>query len=430
MRITYLNPRGAMGGAEVALLNIITAIRQSQPDWDISLITPDDGSLVARANALGVACRVISFPKSVARLGDSGVSGRPAGEWLSHFRLTVRMLLSFPALAIAIVRLRNALRSLNPDVIHTNGFKMHVLGALSKPGGTPLIWHIHDYVSSRLVMARVIKALRKRASLILANSDSVKRDIERVCGSDIKVQTLYNAVDTNVFSPEGERLDLDRLSGLAVNGLREPLVRIGLVATFGRWKGHEVFLRALSLLPPDIHWRGYVIGDAVYVTDGSQFSSAELQTLARELGVANRVGFTGFVDHPAAAIRALDIVVHASTQPEPFGLTIVEAMACGRPVIVSKAGGVAELIQISGNGSSHNGKGRLLNSGPAFSAGAQLALSHGPGDAEELSARMIELARDAQLRGQLATEGRANVENKFNLDELARKLIPLYQTIA
>ena len=52
----------------------------------------------------------------------------------------------------------------------------------------------------------------------------------------------------------------------------------------------------------------------------------------------------GFQQSIVEIYRWLDIVVHASTQPEPFGLAIVEAMACGKPVIVSQAGGAAELF--------------------------------------------------------------------------------------
>ena len=55
------------------------------------------------------------------------------------------------------------------------------------------------------------------------------------------------------------------------------------------------------------------------------------------------MGFTGFVAHSAAAMRTLDVVVHASTEPEPFGLVIAEAMATGRPVIISYSGGAEEL---------------------------------------------------------------------------------------
>ena len=90
--------------------------------------------------------------------------------------------------------------------------------------------------------------------------------------------------------------------------------------------------------------RAYVIGDALYQTDGSQYTIEELRPACRSERLGDRVGFTGFVDGADEAMRALDIVVHASTEPEPFGLVIAEAMACGRAVIVSDAGGAREIF--------------------------------------------------------------------------------------
>src|SRR6185436_5987649 len=117
--------------------------------------------------------------------------------------------------------------------------------------------------------------------------------------------------------------------------------------------------------------RGYVVGGPLYQTDGSQYSMEELRARADELGISARIGFTGFVSDPAAAMRALDVVVHASIEPEPFGLVIAEAMACGRPVIVSDAGGAAEIVT--------SGVNALVNS---------------PGDADALADRIAQLAAD------------------------------------
>ena len=181
------------------------------------------------------------------------------------------------------------------------------------------------------------------------------------------ITTVYNAVNLDRFKADGNVAPLDELSGLppAPPGT----IRVGLVATFARWKGHEVFLRALAALPAGVSVRGYIIGAPVYQTRGSQYSMAELRAMAAQLGLTGRVGFTGFVDDVSAAMRALDIVVHASTQPEPFGLSIIEAMACGKPVIASRAGGAAEIVEASGG-----------------------ALFHSPGDAADLANRIAQLA--------------------------------------
>ena len=126
-------------------------------------------------------------------------------------------------------------------------------------------------------------------------------------------------------------------------------LRVGLVATFARWKGQDLFLKAAAQMVqnrPGQPLRFYLIGGPIYRTRGSQFSEHELRLLALGLDIAPLVGFIGFQQHTADLYRALDIVVHASTEPEPFGLTIIEAMACSKPC-ASNARGYA---LISDNG--------------------------------------------------------------------------------
>jgi glycosyltransferase involved in cell wall biosynthesis len=252
---------------------------------------------------------------------------------------------------------------------------------------------------------------------VLVNSNSVKRDVEDVCGTTVPIQTLYNAVDTTVFSSQGATLDLDELCGLPPPA--KPVVRVGLLATFARWKGHEVFLRAVSLIPTSIPLRAYIIGDALYQTDGSQYSLAELQALVLQLGTSDRVGFAGFVAEPAAALRSLDVVVHASTQPEPFGMVIIEGMACGRAVIASEAGGAVELIRTTIQTDRQANLETEIN-----------ALGHSPGDAAQLAERIIQLATDPALRARLGAAGRATVEQHFNSDRLGKELGTIYQSVA
>jgi len=393
-----------MGGAEAALVEILAGIRAAEPEWKLDLIVSADGPLAAKAVALGVSTHVLPFPASVARLGDSAAGG-PAGNSTRRLSLLRQLLFASPEVRVYAASLRKMLRQLAPDVIHSNGFKMHILGAMAKPSQVPLVWHIHDYVQARPLMARLMNLCRRRCHLALANSNSVAQDIRAACGNTLPVQTLYNGIDTTFFSPRGERLDLDSLSGLpAPDPLARDVIRVGMLATLARWKGHEVFLRALSLISPELPLRGYIVGDALYQTDGSQYSLAELKGMARQLGISDRVGFSGFVDQPAAAMRSLDIVVHASTEPEPFGLVIVEGMACGRAVIASEAGGAAELIE-----------------------SAVTALGHTPGDAAQLAERITQLVTDPHLRARLGAAGRATVERRFNRTRLAEELLPIYR---
>jgi glycosyltransferase involved in cell wall biosynthesis len=132
----------------------------------------------------------------------------------------------------------------------------------------------------------------------------------------------------------------------------------------------------------------------------------ELRARAEELGISTKVGFTGFVTEPESAIRALDVVVHASTEPEPFGLVIAEAMACGRSVIVSDAGGAVEIV-----------------------AGGVNAVVHPPGDADALADRIAEVVADLAFRKRLGEAGRATAVERFARTRLAAALAPVYEAL-
>jgi glycosyltransferase involved in cell wall biosynthesis len=357
--------------------------------------------LVERARKLGVPVDVLPFPPALARLGDWGTGA----DLVSTVRLLTRCAAATAATFIYWRRLRTLLRRHAPAVIHSNGLKMHVLAAWAKPRGTPVIWHFHDFAARRSLTSRLLKRSVSRCSAIITNSTSVAEDARQVCGDALPVHPVWNAVDLRRFSPDGPRADLDVLAELPPAD--DNVVRVGLVATFARWKGHETFLQALSLLPAAVPIRGYVIGGPIYETSGSQVGLHELRQRAQSLGLGSRVGFTGFVPDASSAIRSLDIVVHASTEPEPFGLVIAEAMACGRPVVASRAGGAIELTEACEN-----------------------AVTHSPGDARGLANRIEQLATDAALRARLGASGRVTAERCLTRTRMALELTPIYQGLA
>jgi glycosyltransferase involved in cell wall biosynthesis len=320
-------------------------------------------------------------------------------------KLLVRCVAATGPGLVYLRRLRQLLRVHAPTVIHSNGLKMHVLAAWGKPRGTPLVWHFHDFAARRSLTSRLLRRSMHQCSAIVANSRSVAEDARHVCGQALPIHAVWNAVDLGRFSPDGPKVDLDGLAQLP--RADDTVVRVGLVATFARWKGHETFLEALSLIPTTVPLRGYIVGGPIYETAGSQVALGDLRERAETLGLGSRVGFTGFVPDASSAIRALDIVVHASTDPEPFGLVIAEAMACGRAVVASHAGGAIELT----NACEH-------------------AATHAPGDARGLAKRIEELASDAALRARLGASGRATAERCFTRSRMACELTPIYQELA
>ena len=114
--------------------------------------------------------------------------------------------------------------------------------------------------------------------------------------------------------------------------------------------------------------------------------AAELHELAARLGLTARVHWLGTRGDVPALMAASDVVVHASIQPEPLGLVVVEAMALGTPVVASRLGGPAETIT--------PGAGLLID----------------PTRPAELAQAIETLHEDASLRQSLAEQGRVRAE--------------------
>src|SRR5262249_50882807 len=145
-----------------------------------------------------------------------------------------------PGIASYIRRLAGILRSIKPDIIHTNGFKMHLLGVWTRPRRTPVIWHIHDYVRARPFMGQLLRRFARWCAAAIVNSRSVGADLTALA-PNLKVVSIYNAINLERFSSVGSKVDLDAIAGLLPAA--PETVRVGLVATFARWKGHKIFLQ-------------------------------------------------------------------------------------------------------------------------------------------------------------------------------------------
>ncbi len=152
--------------------------------------------------------------------------------------------------------------------------------------------------------------------------------------------------------------------------------------------------------------RFYLIGGPVYRTNGSQFNEGELRKMIHQLGLGEHVGLVGFQDRAEEVYPLLDVVVHASTRPEPFGLTIVEAMACGRAVIIACEGGAAEII--------NHGRD---------------ALGVPSGDPAALAQALHALLRDPKWRLQLGVEARQTALKRFDQHRLGTQLQLVYRQL-
>jgi len=183
-----------------------------------------------------------------------------------------------------------------------------------------------------------------------------------------------------------------------------------LVANIGRvvpWKGQDIFLRAFASISrdhPDA--TAVIVGSAGGSTAGRAFE-AELRRLAVELGLADRVIFTGHRSDVEDLMRASNVVVHSSSKPEPLGRVIMEAIAVGTPVIATEAGGVPEMIR--------DGETGLLVP---------------PGDVEAMASALDTLLSDPTQGVAMAKRARSTTGAKFSAASFVQRMESEYRRIA
>jgi glycosyltransferase involved in cell wall biosynthesis len=144
------------------------------------------------------------------------------------------------------------------------------------------------------------------------------------------VEVIANGIDD--IPESSSPAELRRLLKLADGPL------LGVFSRLARWKGQHVILRALAELPGV---NCIIVGDALF---GEDAYAAELKKMVAEFGLGDRVRFLGQRSDVPRLMRAVDVMLHPSIDPEPFGRTLVEAMLAGVPVIATNAGAAPDIL--------------------------------------------------------------------------------------
>jgi glycosyltransferase involved in cell wall biosynthesis len=131
-----------------------------------------------------------------------------------------------------------------------------------------------------------------------------------------------------------------------------------------------------------------------------------LRRLAGELGIGDRVVFTGHLDDVRPALSSLDVFVHAG-DPEPFGLVVLEAMAMTRPVVAFGHGALPEIVV--------DGKTGVLVR---------------PTDEQALSDAILQLLRDPDMRTRVGAAARTRVERQFTAERMVAAVSSVYRDMA
>jgi glycosyltransferase involved in cell wall biosynthesis len=177
-----------------------------------------------------------------------------------------------------------------------------------------------------------------------------------------------------------------------------------MVGRIAFWKGQHVFLEAFARAFGSGSEVAVVVGDSLFGDDEARYG-AGLREMTRVLDIAGRVDFRGFRNDVWKELAGMDILVHASVTPEPFGQVVVEAMLAGVPVIAAAGGGPNEILTSGVDG-----------------------LLYPAGDVDALVEALTRLRHDAQLRVALSNAARVSAA-RFSPQVAASSLMELYANV-
>jgi glycosyltransferase involved in cell wall biosynthesis len=388
VRLLFLESLSIIAGGQQCLLDLVKELKAR---YEIVVVLPGEGPLSEALNDLGVSYCLLP-------VGGYSLLRKNAADVANYG-------LRFPWLTLSIWRI---IRRERIDLVYANSARTFLWGTLAcVPARRPILWHLY----STLVDSKTIALLN-----LFGRLPNVRK-ILSVCKSTsmpfpalrAKMAISYVGVDTEAFHPHPD-LGEEFRSELDVSGSTK---LVGIVGNLIPLKGQDVFLKAASQVCAKIpNVRFAIIGQMRSGDAESQAFSDRLQQMVTDSGLMGKVTFTGYYPDILKAINGLDLLV-SSSRAEAMPLVILQAGACGKPVIASAIGGVPEIIQVGING-------RLCRGGDdaEFANAVVEALS----DPIQL-ARMGDAARKITIEKFSVQRFAARVEEQIEI-VLARQLPP------
>lgn len=365
-RVLFVDHVGALGGAELALMDVARSYRDTS-----TFLLFADGPFRERLTSQGIRVEVIEGGKALHAV-------RRETKWPGLTAAAEVMSLAW----------RTARLARRHDFLHANSQKAFVIACLAGLlARRPVVWDLNDLLLPAHFSRNNIKLdvwlANYFAASVIANSQASARALIAQGGRGDKVRVVYNGIDGSPFlNVTGDDIAQARRE-LGLEGEQV----IGVFGRLSEWKGQHIAIEALSHLP-GVHL--LLVGDALF---GEQAYADRLRRQVDELGLSERVHFLGFRTDIPRLMRAVDVILHTSTAPEPFGRVIVEGMLAGRPVVATGAGGVEEIID-------HGRTGILTQ----------------PGNTVELAEAIRGLFADPERAARIAGTGQDDASRRFTVE--------------
>lgn len=287
--------------------------------------------------------------------------------------------------------LKKIIKHFNPDILHAHYATSYgFVGALS--GFQPFVissWgsDVMKFPNKNFVAKSILKFNFKKADLLCATSFTIEEYIHQVI--DKPVSVIPFGINIEEFKPK-------KVKSL----FNENDIVLGSIKPLESLYNIDVLIKAYAkLLPKSDNLKLLIIGEGT--------EEKNLKELCKELGIFEKVIFTGRVPFKEISnyYNMLNVLVNIS-EYESFGVSVVEAMACEIPVIVSNVGGLKEVVKDD-------------------SVGLKVNI----GDVDDTAKAIERLITDKELYGQIAVNGRKHVIEKYNWQNNLQQMIKEYSNL-
>jgi glycosyltransferase involved in cell wall biosynthesis len=392
LRILYCesNSDGTVGGSHRCLLNVVESLDRSR--FEPYAMFCQEHALMPSFRA--VARSFVLEDRAPVRWGAGSRSFGRVVQW--PVTLARRGVNAFKAMRRVIEHV-HFLWSQRIGLVHLNNSitRHHDMMAAAIIAGVPVVCHergLPSYSASDRRWAR-------RLSLIIPMSNWIRDRMVEQGVSPQNIQVMYDGLDAEAItvsrSAEAVKAEWHVPSGQPV---------IGMIGNIRSWKGQETVVRALI----DVVSRGHDVV-CLFVgasTPDDQSYVDHLNVLIRDAGIERNCRFTGYQTDVPSLVAAMDFVIHASIDPEPFGMVVLEAMGQRKAVIGSRAGGVTEMV-----------------------VDGETGFMFLPGDAPALADHIVTLLEAPERAVQMGERAYHRVLTRFTLRQYMAELESTYDSI-
>ncbi len=326
--------------------------------------------------------------------------GRPGSAWVERAGAAGLAAEALPmhgeADLVAVVRLARLFRRFRPDVIHMHTSHGHTLGVLARRlagVGRTVVSRRVDFTIYRNALRLSWFKYRFGVDLYVAISDGIRRQMVQDGIPAERIRVVHSGIDLARVDA-APRVDVHATLGLPAGA---PLV--GDVAAFGWHKAQEFLVRATPRIlaeVPDAH--------VLLIGDGE--CRGRVAAEARELGLEDRILFTGFRTDVLSLVHGMDCFVMCSVL-EGLCTSLLDALALRCPCVGSAVGGIPEVLVDGVTG-----------------------LTVPPRDPEALARAVVRVLREPELAARLREAGRRHVEERFTVDAMVEGNLALYRALA